>query len=500
MTDESLLIDGDDFDLPDSWVWTSINTLYEVVGGGTPSTEIKEYWAGDIPWISSADIYGIHNIQPRRFITREAIANSATNCVPAGSIIVVTRVGLGKLAIADYDLCFSQDSQALINNSNQINKRYILYYLSRAVQIFKYRSRGTTISGVTKKVLKDLPVPLAPLNEQRRIVDEIEAQFTRLDAGIAALKRLEANLKRYKASVLKAACEGDLVPQDPEDEPASELLARILQERREKWEAEQLARYKAQGQKPPKGWQDRYQAPVEPDTDDLPELPDGWVWASFDSLIHLLKNGYFGGRPDENGNGIPILTIGAVRPMRVNLTERKYLSEKEDKMDDYWLNENDLLFVRYNGNVHYVGACGMVRDLSDDLLYPDKLIRTKLVNEELTLPAYLELYFATHVPRSIIELQVVSSAGQNGISGTSLKSLPVALPPHKQQFQIVDEASKHISVIDALLSSTEKAFTRAERLRQSILKEAFTGRLVSQDPDDEPASELLKRIQAEREK
>ena len=116
----------------------------------------------------------------------------------------------------------------------------------------------------------DIPIPLPPLPEQRRIVAEIEKQFTRLDAGVAALKRVQTNLKRYRASVLKAACEGRLAPQDPADEPADRLLARILAERRAKWEAEHPGK--------------KYVEPAAPVTDGLPELPEGWCWTSVEQI------------------------------------------------------------------------------------------------------------------------------------------------------------------------------------------------------------------------
>ena len=167
--------------LPKGWITSSVGQLYKIVGGGTPATKVEKYWNGDIPWISSADIHGLYDIKPRRKITPEAVKNSATNRVPAGSIIVVTRVGLGKIARTKTPLCFSQDSQALIENVSFVNPDYILYYLSQAVQSFKHASRGTTISGVTKKQLLDLSLPIAPLNEQKRIVSKIESIFTQID-------------------------------------------------------------------------------------------------------------------------------------------------------------------------------------------------------------------------------------------------------------------------------------------------------------------------------
>ena len=127
-------------------------------------------------------------------------------------------------------------------------------------------------------------MPLAPLFEQRRIVAEIEKQFTRLDAGVAALKRMQANLKRYRASVLRAACEGRLAPRIPADEPADRLLARILAERRVRWEAEHPGK--------------QYVEPAAPVTDGLPELPVGWCWVTVQQLAadepNSITDGPFG--------------------------------------------------------------------------------------------------------------------------------------------------------------------------------------------------------------
>ncbi len=133
-------------ELPKGWVWATVGQLYDVIGGGTPSTSVPQYWNGDIPWITSADIYGVKDIRPRKQITEKAIKSSATNLVPKGSLIVVTRVGLGKIAITKTPLCFSQDSQALVGNNSLLFPSYSLYYLFNAVQRFKYEHRGTTIS------------------------------------------------------------------------------------------------------------------------------------------------------------------------------------------------------------------------------------------------------------------------------------------------------------------------------------------------------------------
>jgi type I restriction enzyme S subunit len=217
--------------LPDIWVWTTVGQLYDIVGGGTPSTGVAEYWNGDIAWITSADIHGLKDVRPRKYVTKNGIDNSATNLVPEGSLIVVTRVGLGKVALTKTPMCFSQDSQALVGNSSLLYPEYSLYYLSKAVQIFKYKHRGTTIAGVTKKQLGELPFPLSPLSEQRKIVEEFERRFSVADEVEKVVEQRLRQAERLRQSVLKSAFEGRLVHQDPSDEPANKLLERIKEER-----------------------------------------------------------------------------------------------------------------------------------------------------------------------------------------------------------------------------------------------------------------------------
>lgn len=223
--------------LPGGWAWARAGEIYDIVGGGTPSTAIAEYWQGDTPWITSADIFGLRDIRPRRQITRQAIENSATNLVPAGSLIVVTRVGLGKIALTKAPICFSQDSQALVAGNTSLFPDYSLYCLSEAVQVFRYKHRGTTINGVTKKQLEELPFAVSPLTEQHRIVEEIERRFSVADEIEKTVDHSLKQAERLRQSILKRAFEGKLIPQDPNDEPAEKLLERIKLEKSQREKA-----------------------------------------------------------------------------------------------------------------------------------------------------------------------------------------------------------------------------------------------------------------------
>ena len=198
--------------LPSTWRSVKLNEICKkIIGGGTPKSDHPDYWSGDIPWISSADIFGIRDIRPSRNITSEAINDSATNILPRGGIIVVTRVGLGKVAIAPYDICFSQDNQGLVLDPEVVTEDYAIRYLMFAVQSFKAESRGTTINGVTKNQLSNMKFILPPIEDQIILMSEIESRISdceKLEVTIEYALRRTADLKQ---AILKQAFEGKLV-------------------------------------------------------------------------------------------------------------------------------------------------------------------------------------------------------------------------------------------------------------------------------------------------
>ena len=164
-----------------------------ILSGGTPSTKKEEYWKGDIPWITSADIINIKTAVPRKYITEDAIKESATNLIPRGNLIVVTRVGLGKLFRNDFDVCISQDSQGLILKAN-VNAHYLVHVLKDKVDNFKNISQGSTIQGVTKKQLAEIKIPLPPLEVQREIVAEIEGYQKVIDGARAVVENYRPHI------------------------------------------------------------------------------------------------------------------------------------------------------------------------------------------------------------------------------------------------------------------------------------------------------------------
>ena len=184
---------------PEGWLAPAVGEIFEILGGGTPSTAMPQYWQGDIPWITSADIHGLRDVRPRKYVTREGIADSAANTAPPGSVIVVTRVALGKVALVERELSYSQDSQALVPKSGDVDSLFASYALSSATQVFKTDNRGTTIKGVTKKELRDLPLLLPPLPEQKKIAEILGS----VDESIRATKAVIEQTKKVKKGLLQ---------------------------------------------------------------------------------------------------------------------------------------------------------------------------------------------------------------------------------------------------------------------------------------------------------
>jgi len=478
MVDENGLLE-----LPKGWVWTMVGEIYDIVGGGTPSTAIAEYWEGDIPWITSADIYGLDDIRPRKKIGLDAIQNSTTNLVPKGSLIVVTRVGLGKIAIADTPLCFSQDSQALIAERSLVYPRYALYCLSQAVQTFKHNSRGTTISGVTKKQLSETSFPLPPLPEQHRIVNKIEELFTRLDAGVDALKKAKAQLKRYRQAVLKAAMAGELTREwreahRDELEPATVLLERIKEERKKK-----LGR--------------KYREMPPPDAAGLPELSEGWTWARMHQCCDLITKGE---SPKWQGydyveDGIPFIRSENVSWGKVNTEKAVRIHEDfHRKLSRSQVFASDILINLVGASI---GRCGVAPPTLVDANINQAVALIRL--SDTFSPHFLMYLLLSPTMQERIHAGKVETARAN-ISLKDLNFLMIPVPPRQEQRIIVEEIERFYSLADEVERVADQSLRQAERLRQSILKRAFEGKLVAQDPLDEPAEKLLERIKAERER
>lgn len=203
----------------------------KIIGGGTPSKEVKEYFNGTIPFMTVKDMISTRPIDTQWHITIDAVTSSSTNIIPADTIIIATRVGLGKILRASFDTAINQDLRALFLKKI-INKDFTEFLLVNLTPKIISKGRGTTVKGISLPDLKSLSFLLPTLLEQQRIVEEIEKRFAVADVLEKAVNEGLEKADKLKQSILKKAFEGKLAPQNPNDEPASALLERIKKEQK----------------------------------------------------------------------------------------------------------------------------------------------------------------------------------------------------------------------------------------------------------------------------
>ena len=354
---------------------------------------------------------------------------------------------------------------------------------------------------VPKVWLENAEIPLAPFTEQRRIVARVEALSAKLDEAIAALRRAQANLGRYRASVLKAAVEGRLTArwrsENPPEESGEQLLERILTERRKRWEEDRLAKFAAKGRKPPKDWKSRYKEPVVPDASGLPELPAGWCWATVDQIGHVGSGITKGGtKPKAARRAVPYLRVANVQRGSLDLSVIKTIMASDEEIRRYSLVPGDVLFNE-GGDRDKLGRGCVWRGEIPGCLHQNHVFRVRLFVQGCS--SELLSHYGNSAGREWFFRKATQSVNLASINQTALRSLPVPLAPLQEQQQVVERLTERLKSLESREGGLAATLYRAAALRQSILKRAFEGRLVPQDRDDEPAAVLLERIRAERE-
>ncbi|MBN8283781.1 hypothetical protein [Zoogloea sp.] len=428
------------------------------------------------------------------FLANDVLLAKITPCMENGKLAVVPPL--------PDQLAFGSTEFHVLRAMSQVRPSWLAHFLSQSAFRKHARQNMTGSAGqlrVSTKWLADAQIPVAPAAEQTRIVGKLEELLSDLDAGVAELKAAQKKLTQYRQSLLKAAVEGALTADwrrhNRPTETGAQLLERILTERRARWEAGQLAKFKEQGKTPPKDWQKKYPEPVQPDTADLPKLPEGWVWASVDQLSPGdLANGRSVPTAD---NGAKVLRLTAVRDGQIDLKEFKCGAWTDKDARPFALSKGDLLVVRGNGSLSLLGRMGLVPAVTEPIAYPDTLIRLRVL-ESIVTPGWISTLWDSALVRLHLERRARTSAGIYKISQPDIVSVAIPVPPISEQMTALrvldlvrqEALSSAIAIDHALHQSTAQ--------RQNILRAAFSGQLVPQDPDDEPAAVLLERIRAER--
>ncbi|GEK10078.1 restriction endonuclease subunit S [Pseudoalteromonas peptidolytica] len=417
--------------------------------------------------------------------------------------IFVARYGasLGRI-LTGMEGAYNVALAKVIYPNSLFDNKYLYYLLHTPIfqHPIKMISRSAQ-NGFNKGDLSPIKLPVPPYEEQFRISEKLDELFSELDFGAQELKTAQVKLKHYRQSLLKSAVEGALTQKwrddnkDKIEETGKELLNRILIERKQRWEQEKLAEFKEKGKKPPKNWQDKYPEPVQPDTTDLPELPEGWVWASMSQISHIQ-----GGiqkqpkrRPVENK--YPFLRVANVYRNELRLDEIHEIELFGDELQRLSLLKGDILIVEGNGSKSEIGRCAIWNNEIENAVHQNHLIRTRPV---LALSKYVALWLNSPAGMDIMSNLAATTSGLYTLSVSKISKVPVPIPSLCEQQMITNKIDTEFDSIDRQVEATALGLKQSEAQRKNILKSAFSGQLVPQDPDDEPASVLLEKIKQER--
>ena len=409
-----------------TWRTARLDEICDVILGQSPPGNTYNTEHEGLPFFQGKAEFGDYYPTPVKW------CSAPTKIAEKDDVLISVRAPVGPTNFSPSRACIGR-GLATLRPREGIPSRYIFYAMRATVRNLAEKATGTTFEAVSGSTLRAHIIPLAPQGERELIVSEIEKQFTRLDAGVAALKRVQANLKRYRAAVLKAACEGKLVPTEAElaraegrkYETGAKLLERILVERRKNWQG-----------------RGKYKEPSAAEY--LTELPRAWVWASGAQLFSW-----------SSGEGLT----------QKQITSGQYPVYGGNGITGY---HNTFLVEHSTLIIGRVGAlCGNVYLTRGPSWITDNAI------------------FATHTPTSVsmkfIQLAFskadlnkrAAGSGQPFVNQRMLNETIIPLPPLAEQKRIVEEVERRLSVLEEMETAVQANLLRAARLRQAVLGRVF---------------------------
>ncbi len=454
-------------ELPIGWVWRTLYDIAEI------NPKIDKTIIPDNTFVSFVPMQAVgagnnqidvSQLKPAKEVKKgytsfqegDVLFAKITPCMENGKIAVVLKLNNGH--------GFGSTEFHVLRPKPDIDAQYLYYFISNKDFRREAAHRMTGAVGqkrVPVSFIAESKIPLAPFGEQKRIVAEIEKHFSRLDEAMASLKRAKANLKRYKAAVLKAAVEGKLTEewrkQHPDVEPASELLKRVLAERKKKWEAEHPGK--------------KYKEPAAPDTSNLPELPEGWVWASADQCTNLITDGEHITPQRASSSGVFLLSARNILNGELSFEKVDYISEKVyEKLSQRFVAEAGDVLLSCSGSVGR--SCIVPQNIKFFIVRSVAILKPLL-----KMGNYLSFLIRSPFLQRQIENKKTQTAQANIFQG-KIKSLVFPIPPLIEQANIIGEIERGFSVAGEIELIIETNLKRSERLRHSILSKAFRGKLV----------------------
>lgn len=398
------------FDIPTKWKWVRLSQVGKVVGGGTPKTDIAEYWNGDIPWVTPVDLGKLTSkfvYSGSKSITKEGLNKSAARLLETGSVVYSSRAPIGYVAIAKNKICTNQGCKSLVPNFNVITSEWGYWCLMARTQDIISRASGTTFKEISGKGVGETWIPLPSIEEQKRISDRLNELFTEIDKAEAAYNELQSMSGLLRSQILQRAIEGRLVEQR-EDEPEVKQFGESL-----------------------------------PREDEPFSIPEKWKWVKLSSIGKIVG----GGTPQTKvegywGGGIPWIT-----PADLGKLNDKFISIGAKNISESGLNNSSARLIP-GGSVIYSSRApiGYVAIAKNDLC-TNQGCKSFIPNKCVVRSDWGYFCMLARTPDIISR---ASGTTFKEISGTGVGNTWIPLSPIKEQWRIVAKLNKYMALIEEI--------------------------------------------------
>ena len=399
------------FELPESWEWVTLGAIGTWQAGGTPNRGVKEYYGGDIPWLKTGDLNDGYITNIPECITKLGLDKSSAKLNPKDSVLIAMYgATIGKVGILTFPATTNQACCACIEYP-AVDKLYLYYFLLSHREIFISRGGGGAQPNISKEIILATQFPLPPHAEQQRIVAEVEKWFTLIDTLEENKEDLKDYIKQVKSKVLSLAISGKLVPQDPNDEPAIELLKRI----NPNFKSCDTSHYK-----------------------NLPfDIPLNWVWVKHNDVISVI-----GGAQPPKSNFKSTPQEGYVRLYQI----RDYGTSPVPvyipiEMAQKTTKKGDVLLARYGASLGKVF-------FAEEGAYNVAMAKAELKYDNIIERDFIYYYYLSDIYQT--KLKSISRTAQAGFNATDLSELYLPIPPLSEQRLITEKIKKVFFMLETI--------------------------------------------------
>lgn len=473
-----------------TWPSATIGEIADVRLGKMLSSKVRETGLVQVPYLRNENIrWGTIRFDDVKVLglRQDEIARYS---VEPGDLLVCEGGEPGRCAVYRGPpgvYAYQKALHRVRPKEGKIRVELLQYWLEHLAKTGALASKiaQTTIQHLPLERIVQIEVPVPPMAQQDFLIDALDLHLSRIDAGVVALKRGEKALKSYRAAVLKAACEGRLAPTEAElarrerrpYAPAEELLPRILDERRARWERDQIAKMKAKGALPRDDkWKGKYRAPPQPMPGSLPALPEGWRWSTVETVGDVLLGRQRAPQYLTGKWSRPYLRVANVKDDALDLSDVEEMDFDPAHFEKYRLEPGDIL-VSEGQSPELVGQSAIYDGQIAGLCFQKTLHRFRSVPGGPSAK-FAQIVFRSHVKNGVFQRMASITTNIAHLTLEKFVAAPFPLPPAAEQERIVREVDRLMSFADDVERSIKTNLARARELRRAVLREAFNGGLV----------------------